>query len=139
MTGLRTLIIDDEPLAVERMETLCADLPEILLIGSANDGHTALHMIAVLMPDLILLDIAMPEIDGIEVARRLVGAQGTAPAIIFVSAFDHFAIDAFDLSVTDYLLKPVAPDRLSRAIARVTERHGQLLPAREPEIGRAHV
>ena len=119
--ALRTLIIDDEPLAVERMQIMCANQPELRLIGTAGDGATALRLIAALSPDLILLDIAMPEVDGIAVARAI-AREGGGPAIIFVTAFDQFAIEAFDVSAVDYLLKPVAADRLARAVARVVER-----------------
>jgi DNA-binding LytR/AlgR family response regulator len=119
---LRTLIVDDEPLAIERMQLMCAAEPAVRLIGTANDGGTALRLIEALSPDLILLDIAMPEVDGIEVANQVLARGGAMPAIIFVTAFDRFAIEAFDLEAVDYLLKPVAADRLTRAIARVVER-----------------
>lgn len=121
-TSLATLIVDDEPLAVERMQLLCADNAALRLVGTANDGGTALRLIDALSPDLILLDIAMPEIDGIEVASRLAARGGPGPAIIFVTAFDRFAIEAFDLEAVDYLLKPVAADRLARAVERVVAR-----------------
>jgi len=125
---LATLIVDDEPLAIERLQLLCAAVPGIALVGTASDGASALRLAAALRPDLILLDIAMPEVDGITVARRVGEAArssgGVAPAIIFVTAFDGFAVEAFDLAAVDYLLKPVAPDRLSRAVARVSERRG---------------
>ena len=119
---LRTLIVDDEPLAVERMQLMCAGQPAIRLIGTANDGGTALRLIEALSPDLILLDFAMPEVDGIDVANQIAARGGAMPAIIFVTAFDRFAIEAFDLEAVDYLLKPVAADRLARAIERVVER-----------------
>lgn len=126
--ALATLIVDDEPLAIERLQLLCAAEPAIALVGTASDGAGALRLAAALKPDLILLDIAMPEVDGITVARRVGEAAsssgGLAPAIIFVTAFDGFAVEAFDLAAVDYLLKPVAPDRLSRAVARVAERRG---------------
>lgn len=126
MPKLRTLIVDDEPLAVERMQLLCANQPELELVGTASDGAAALRVIDALTPDLILLDIAMPEMSGIDVVRRLATQQMVLPpAIIFVTAFEQFALEAFDLSATDYLLKPVAPERLSRAIERVIERRGQ--------------
>jgi DNA-binding LytR/AlgR family response regulator len=125
---LRKLIVDDEPLAIERMQLLCADLPELALVGTASDGAAALRLVQALTPDLIFLDIAMPERDGLSVAREIAAtaSKGTLPpAIIFVTAFEGFAIEAFDLSATDYLLKPVAPVRLARAIARVIERRNQ--------------
>ena len=125
---LRTLIVDDEPLAVERMQLMCAAQPAIRLIGTANDGGTALRLIEALSPDLILLDIAMPEVDGIQVANQIAARGGAMPAIIFVTAFDRFAIEAFDLEAVDYLLKPVAADRLARAVERVVERRSGKLP-----------
>jgi DNA-binding LytR/AlgR family response regulator len=123
--ALRTLIVDDEPLAVERMQLLCADQPLLNVVGTASDGASALRMIGALAPDLVFLDIAMPELDGMAVARAVGSTQpeGVAPpAIIFVTAFDSFAIEAFDLAAFDYLLKPVAADRLTRAVERVIER-----------------
>ncbi len=120
---LRTLIVDDEPLAIERMQILCAEMTGITLVGTAADGASALRMIESLGPDLVLLDIAMPELDGMAVAKTLGRQPGDSPpAIIFVTAFDSFAIEAFDLAAVDYLLKPVSADRLRRAIDRVAER-----------------
>lgn len=114
---LRSIIVDDEPLAVERLEILCADQPEIELIGTASDGASALRVAQQLKPDLIFLDIGMPKMDGISAARAL-ALLDKKPAIIFVTAFDNFAVEAFDLDVADYVLKPVSGDRLLRAIAR---------------------
>jgi two-component system response regulator AlgR len=115
---LRTLIVDDEPLAVERMQILCARLADLHLVGTAGDGNTALRLITALAPDLILLDISMPGLDGMAVARA-VAASPHRPAIVFVTAFDEFAVAAFDVAATDYLLKPVSAERLERAVARV--------------------
>jgi two-component system, LytTR family, response regulator AlgR len=119
--AIRTLIVDDEPLAIERMQMLCAREPRITLVGTAADGESALRLATSLTPDLILLDIAMPLLDGMAVARALAG-RGEAPAIIFVTAFDRFAIEAFDVAAVDYLLKPVSPERLSQAVDRVASR-----------------
>lgn len=126
---LRTLLVDDEPLAIERMQILCARTEGIDLIGTAQDGEAALRMVEALQPELLLLDIAMPGMDGMEVARALAGVD-LAPAIIFVTAFDKFAVEAFDVAAVDYLLKPVAPERLEKALVRVTE---QLRDAPETE------
>jgi DNA-binding LytR/AlgR family response regulator len=123
MTRLRTIIVDDEPLAVERLQILCAAEGAIDLVGTAGDGAAALRLAQSLLPDLILLDIGMPKMDGISVARA-VALMEKKPAIIFVTAFDNFAVEAFDLDVIDYMLKPVAAERLSRAIARAVA--GQL-------------
>jgi two-component system response regulator AlgR len=121
---LRTLIVDDEPLAVERMQVICSRIEGISVIGTASDGQAALRLIEALGPDLVLLDLTMPETDGLAVARRL-GGQADAPAVIFVTAHDEFAVEAFDLDAVDYVLKPVAPDRLQRAVARVMSRRGE--------------
>jgi DNA-binding LytR/AlgR family response regulator len=114
---LRTLIVDDEPLAVERLEILCAERPELEVVGRANDGLAGLTMADELVPDLVLLDIEMPKMDGIAAARALRSIR-PSPAIVLVTAFDNFALEAFDLDIVDYLLKPVAPARLQRAVAR---------------------
>ena len=120
---MRTLIVDDEPLAVERMQILCARIPAIHVVGTASDGAQALRLVDALAPELVLLDMTMPEVDGLAVARRL-SAQATRPAVIFVTAHDHFAVEAFDLEAVDYVLKPVAQDRLERAIERALARRG---------------
>ena len=120
---LRTLIADDEPLAVERMQIICAGIPALAVIGTANDGAAALRLIDALAPDLVLLDMTMPELDGLGVARRL-GGKDNAPAIVFVTAHDSFAVEAFDLDAVDYVLKPVTAERLERAIGRALARRG---------------
>lgn len=121
---VRTLIVDDEPLAIERLQLLCAREPLVDLVGTASDGQAALRLAEALEPEALLLDISMPELDGMGVARAI-GTMNTRPAIIFVTAFDSFAVEAFNLAALDYLLKPVAPDRLKRAFERVVERRGQ--------------
>jgi two-component system response regulator AlgR len=113
---LTTLIVDDEPLAIERLQLLCARQPEINLIGTASDGEAALRLTEQLKPDLLL-----PGKDGLDVARALSG-KADAPAIIFVTAFDRFAVEAFDVAAIDYVLKPVENARLTLAISRVRER-----------------
>jgi two-component system, LytTR family, response regulator AlgR len=120
---LRTLIVDDEPLALERMQLICRDLPGIEVAGTALDGAEALRLIGALAPDLVLLDMTMPELDGLAVARSLVRAENP-PAVIFVTAHDNFAVEAFDLEAVDYVLKPVTPERLERAVARAAARRG---------------
>ncbi|SDC14424.1 two component transcriptional regulator, LytTR family [Sphingomonas sp. YR710] len=131
---IRTLVVDDEPLAIERLQILCAREPAIDLVGTASDGEAALRLIEALEPEMLLLDIAMPGLDGIGVARA-VEKLDRRPAIVFCTAFDQYAVAAFDLSATDYLLKPVAQDRLGRAVARVIDRRrapiGDPTPASE--------
>lgn len=115
---LRTLIVDDEPLAIERLQILCAEMPEVQLVGTATDGAQGLRLVAALSPDLLILDIAMPGLTGLEVARTL-GEMERRPAVVFVTAFDQHAVAAFEVAATDYLLKPVSSARLAQAVARV--------------------
>jgi two-component system, LytTR family, response regulator AlgR len=121
---LRTLIVDDEPLAVERLQVICARLPGLIVTGTASEGTSALRLIDALAPDLVLLDLTMPGMDGLAVARAL-RRQRNAPAVVFVTAHDEFAVEAFDLDAVDYVLKPVAPERLERAIGRALNRRGE--------------
>jgi two-component system, LytTR family, response regulator AlgR len=115
---LRTLIVDDEPLAVDRLIALCKAVSEITVVGVAQNGAQALTLTDTLRPDLVLLDIGMPEISGMQVGQKL-AALPDAPAVIFVTAFADFALEAFDIAAVDYLLKPVVPERLQRAVDRV--------------------
>jgi two-component system, LytTR family, response regulator AlgR len=126
---VRTLIVDDEPLAVERMQILCARIPALQVVGTASDGAAALRLIAALAPDLVLLDMTMPEMDGLGVARALAG-QANRPAVVFVTAHDDFAVEAFDCDAVDYVLKPVAQERLERAVERAQTRRAA--PAETP-------
>jgi len=118
---LRTMIVDDEPLAIERMQVLCAEIDQLAVIGTASDGEAALRLADKLKPDLLLLDMTMPGLDGLAVARQL-GKRADPPAVIFVTAHEDFAVEAFDLEAVDYVLKPVAADRLERAIDRAVAR-----------------
>ncbi len=122
--ALSALIVDDEPLAVERMQVVCSRLAGIEVAGTASDGDAAMRLIEALDPDLVLLDITMPGADGISVAARLAG-RDNPPAVVFVTAHDQFAVEAFDLEAVDYVLKPVSPERLARAIERVASRRGK--------------
>jgi len=114
---IRVLVADDEPLAVERLQLLLAKADGAQLVGTASDGESAINLTTALRPDLLLLDIAMPGLDGIAVARSL-AEQDPSPAIIFVTAFDQFAVAAFEVEAVDYLMKPVDPKRLQRALDR---------------------
>ena len=117
---LRVLIADDEPLASERLQLLLARCDGVTLVGSASDGDGTVEMADALSPDLLLLDIAMPGLDGIEVARAL-ASRRPSPAVIFVTAFDHFAVAAFEVAAVDYLMKPVEQARLQRALERARD------------------
>jgi two-component system response regulator AlgR len=118
---IRFLIVDDEPLAVERLERMLARLDGVTVAGTAHDGAEALRLVDGAAPDAVLLDIAMPGMDGIDVARAL-GRSERPPVVIFVTAFDTFAVAAFDVDAVDYVMKPVAAERLERAVGRARER-----------------
>lgn len=117
---LRVLLADDEPLAAERLQLLLARCEHVDLVGIASDGESAIRMAEALVPDLLILDIAMPGLDGIEVARSL-AQRSPAPAIIFITAFDHFAVAAFEVAAVDYVMKPVEPQRLAKALGRARD------------------
>jgi len=121
--SLRTLIVDDEPLAVERLQVICAKTEGVSVVGTASDGAAALRLIDALEPDLVLLDMTMPEVDGLSVAQKL-AKKKKRPAVVFVTAHDTYAVEAFDLDAVDYVLKPVTRDRLARAIERAQQRKG---------------
>jgi two-component system response regulator AlgR len=114
---LRVLIADDEPLAAERLQLLLARAEGAQLVGTSSDGESAINLAQALNPDVLLLDIAMPGLDGIGVARAL-AALTPSPAVVFVTAFDQFAVAAFEVEAVDYLMKPVDPARLQRALDR---------------------
>ncbi len=114
---LRVIVVDDEPLAVERLQLLLARCEGVAVVGTANDGEAALRIAEAVAPDLVLLDIAMPGMDGIDVARAL-SQSSVSPAVIFATAFDNFAVAAFDIAAIDYLMKPIQLDRLERALER---------------------
>lgn len=117
---LRVLIVDDEPLAIERLAMLCDRQPDVTVVGTAVDGAGALAAIDAGAPDLLLLDIAMPDLSGIEVARAIEQLP-RRPAVVFCTAFDQHALAAFEVAAVDYLLKPVTADRLGRALGRVRD------------------
>lgn len=129
---LRTLIVDDEPLAIERMQVLCAEIEHLTVVGTASDGESALRLTEKLSPDLLLLDMTMPGMDGLAVAKAA-REQSPKPAVIFVTAHENFAVEAFDLEAIDYVLKPVASDRLERAIERALARRGEAGAAGEED------
>ncbi len=120
--ALRTLIVDDEPLAIERMQVLCAEIDQLQVVGTASDGEAALRLADKLKPDLLLLDMTMPGMDGLTVARQLARRE-RAPGVIFITAHEEFAVQAFDIDAVDYVLKPVAAERLERAVDRALARH----------------
>lgn len=120
MAVLRTLIVDDEPLARQRLMDLLADIPEVEVVAEASDGAEALDAVQEHAPDLMFLDVQMPELTGLEVMAEL--ESDRRPATIFATAYDDYAVSAFDAHAVDYLMKPIAPDRLRVAVDRALER-----------------
>jgi DNA-binding LytR/AlgR family response regulator len=117
---MRVLIADDEPLACRRLEILLSRRAWIEVVGSARDGRSALDAIETLAPDTVLLDIQMPGLDGLQLAE-LIARRSAAIAVVFVTAYDAFAVRAFEASAADYLLKPVEPERLDQALGRARQ------------------
>lgn len=115
---IRTLIVDDEPLARKRLRELLKDDVEIEIVGECNNGSETIESIRLLAPDLIFLDVQMPELDGLSVSEAL-GERG--PMIIFVTAYDQYAVRAFDVQAVDYLLKPFDRARFVQALQRAKE------------------
>ena len=113
---MRVVIADDEPLALRRLEIALDAIPDVEIVGVADDGEQALDLIDSLSPDIVLLDIRMPEMSGLELVDAL--DHPSPPAVIFITAYDSFAVEAFREGAIDYLLKPLDEDRLRIAIER---------------------
>jgi two-component system, LytTR family, response regulator len=116
MTEIRALIVDDEPLARERLRALLADRPAITVVGESANGRDALETIRAHRPDLVFLDVQMPDLDGFGVLEAL--DERERPVVIFVTAYDRYALRAFDVHALDYLLKPFDRARFERALRR---------------------
>jgi two-component system LytT family response regulator len=114
---IRALIVDDEPPARLRIRTLLAGERDVAIVGECGDGASALELIRGTAPDLVFLDVQMPEMDGLAVVEALAGAR--MPGVVFVTAYDVHAVRAFELHALDYLLKPVDGDRFARTLERV--------------------
>ena len=134
---LRTLIVDDEPPARERLRRLLDGIQDVAVVGEAANGRDALELCARLQPDVVLLDIRMPGMDGIEAARHM-NALDEPPAVIFTTAYDEYALDAFETQAIGYLLKPVRLEKLARAVRHAARIAGpQLLRlAEQAQLGR---
>jgi len=120
MGKIRTILVDDEPLAVRGLKIRLDPFDDIEIIGTCSNGREAVKAIKEQKPDLIFLDIQMPGFDGFSVLRSLVG-QAEIPLVVFVTAYDQYALEAFEAHALDYLLKPVEVERLSEALVRVRE------------------
>ncbi len=129
---MRVLIVDDEPLARARLRGLLARVADVEIVGEAGDGAAALHACDTHRPDLVMLDIRMPGMDGLEVARQL-SAQPAPPLIAFCTAFDAHALSAFESAALDYLVKPVREERLAETLRRARTRLGVAAPVAGPQ------
>ena len=129
--SIHTLIVDDEPLARGNIAVLLGSDPDIEVIGGCGDGRDALAAIRTAKPDLVFLDVQMPEFDGFDVLEQL--GRDLPPAIIFVTAYDQYAIRAFDAGALDYLLKPFDKARFERALGRAKDRISYATPALKTE------
>ena len=129
---LRALIVDDEPLARERLHELLADAPAVTVVGTAEDGFEAVDAIRGRGPDLVFLDVQMPGMNGIDVIEEI--GTDDMPVTVFVTAYDQYAIKAFDLAAVDYLLKPFDDERFTEALRRareqITSREGEAISDR---------
>ena len=120
MKGTRALIVDDEALARERVRTLLEASDGVTIVGECSGGREAVDAIIDKRPDLVFLDVQMPDLNGFEVLEAV--APEWLPAVIFVTAYDEYALKAFDVHAIDYLLKPIEPERFHKALARATKR-----------------
>ncbi len=123
MADIRVLIVDDEALARERVRTLLATEAGVRVVGECSGGHAAVAMIVEHRPDLVFLDVQMPDANGFEVLEAV--AAERLPAVVFVTAYDEYALRAFEVHALDYLLKPIEPNRFARTLARVRETLGE--------------
>ncbi|HWP66592.1 MAG TPA: LytTR family DNA-binding domain-containing protein [Candidatus Limnocylindria bacterium] len=119
MAVIRTLVVDDEKLARDRLAGFLRGLPDVTLVGEASDGVQALELISEHRPDLVFLDVQMPGMNGFDVLEAL---RPDVPHVVFATAYDEYAIRAFDVAAVDYLLKPFARARVAEAVARVRSR-----------------
>jgi len=117
---VRVLIVDDEEAARSRLARILGAMPAMDVAAEASDGLTALRLIAIHRPDAVFLDVQMPDVSGLEVATAL--PPEARPSVVFVTAFDRYALRAFEVSAVDYLLKPVTADRVAEAVARLSAR-----------------
>jgi len=115
--SVRTVIVDDEPLALQRLRDLLSEIPWVTLVGEACDGGDAVRIIEALEPDLVFLDVVMPDVTGLDVLNRIT----CRPTVVFTTAYDQFAVAAFEARALDYLLKPFGRRRLAATLDRVRE------------------
>jgi two-component system LytT family response regulator len=142
---LKVVIVDDEPIAREGLRALLAGDRDVEVVAECGDGASAVEAIRRTRPDIVFLDVQMPDVDGFDVLRELAGEP--LPAVVFVTAYDKYALRAFDVHAVDYLLKPFHDERFAEALARAKARRGEdmtgriarLLDERKPKVMRVLV
>ncbi|GMQ92117.1 MAG: alginate biosynthesis regulator AlgR [Gammaproteobacteria bacterium] len=139
---MRVLIVDDEKLARDRLRELLYDIGDYTVIGEAMNGNEAVEKTMELNPDILLMDIRMPGMDGLEAAMHLMGSENP-PSVIFTTAYDQHALDAFEVNAVDYLLKPIRKDRLANALGKARKltlkQLSEVNQAREEMPARTHI
>lgn len=135
MTLLRTLIVDDEPLALSLLRAKLAKQPNVEIVAEGKNGREALQKISELEPDLVFLDIEMPGLNGFDVITSL--QNDLVPMVIFTTAYEQYALHAFDVHAVDYILKPIDEERIARAVERAVERRdsGEVSSTKKDIIG----
>ena len=124
---IRTILVDDESLALARLRRLLEAEPDVAVVAECTSGREAIDAVTAFRPDLVFLDVQMPEIDGFEVLRAV--SPDNAPCIVFVTAYDAHAVRAFQVRAVDYLLKPIDGERVQQAVARVRQTREQATAA----------
>jgi two-component system, LytTR family, response regulator len=128
---IKTVIVDDEPLARERLRRWLREEPDVEVVAECGDGRQAVEVLREARPDLLFLDVQMPELDGFGVLEAL--GEAAPPAVIFVTAYDQFAVRAFEVHAVDYLLKPFDRDRFQAALGRAVSRLRTPQPGESPQ------
>jgi two-component system LytT family response regulator len=124
-TSLRTLLVDDEPLARSLVRELLADFPEMAVAGECQNGTEAFAALQTGAYDVVFLDVQMPDLDGVQVLQRLRATGQPLPLVVFITAYDQYAVAAFALHAVDYILKPLDPDRFAECVGRVQQQAAQ--------------
>ncbi|HEX19323.1 MAG TPA: response regulator transcription factor [Acidiferrobacteraceae bacterium] len=139
---MRVLIVDDEKLARDRLRELLYDIGDYTVVGEAMNGNEAVEKTMEMNPDILLMDIRMPGMDGLEAAMHLMGSENP-PCVIFTTAYDQHALDAFEVNAVDYLLKPIRKDRLANALGKARKltlkQLSEVNQAREEMPARTHI
>ncbi len=136
---MKVLIVDDEPLARQRLQQLLMEIPQVSDIITANNGLEAIEAVQQEKPDILLMDIRMPGMDGLEAAQHI-GKLDQTPAIIFTTAYDEYALEAFKVHAIDYLLKPVRKEKLKDSLEHASQlNQAQLAAVKEPTKGRKNI